>query len=403
MNPDQPIFESRRTARESIRPTDESLAVFLSNTEKECGRELHLDDLAGYRRLLHEIEHPAEADAGDEPAQIGLIIRNGVFGRSRYINAELPRAVEEFKYHLEALHALDFKSPMTLLKSLELEMNRLDIKQSRDLILMVKFQEMITGQKKIRSRLMQRYVEIAAELFDIALYVRNNMHLIEERCRAAAAMLSNFEMGREKERQMIEEIKASIKNQLKSVLNRGALSKKDVDIARREFTLLTGEISQLVRADAASLRSCYQQLADSTGKAARAIDSLLHEIEIKKNGTVKENRSLFRLVGDVLVTLVTNPALETGQVRTPESTDQAHLVEAVRKRMIAHLLDAVAKGRRKHGDRRSVSDRRSAVAYRYEGPERRSGKARRVATNRRQPGSMAHEPVRDRAHLVFAS
>ena len=404
MTLDRTIFEPRQSANESLRPSQESLDVFLAQAEKECGRELHLDDLTAYRCLLQDIENfkKQETPDGKQP-DVREQLLYGVLGSSCFINAALPHAVEEFKYHLHALHALDFRSPMTLMKSIQLEMGRLDVKRTRDLILMVKFQEMLAGQKKIRIRLMQRYLQLAAELRDIALYVRNNLLKIEKRCEAAVSMLSSFELGRVKERQLIEEIRAYFKKQLKAGLNQGRLTKQELENARNEFIALSTEISSLVREDAAAMRSLYQELAEHVKKSAQSIDGLLQEIESKNNDTVKENRSLFRQVGNVLVSLVSNCKLEAGQVRHPADSAQSHLIGAIRKRMIIHLFDTLSRGRRSSGDRRSGPDRRVSVARDYRGPERRNGKTRRSDAGRRKPSSSAAGPGRASRALVHAS
>ncbi|HTG00430.1 MAG TPA: hypothetical protein VK654_07550 [Nitrospirota bacterium] len=399
MSHDQSIFAPRRSSNERIRPTQESLDIFLAHTEKVCGRELHLSDVSEFRRMLKVSAGTAEKTA-KSALDLGALMHMGVLGKSGYLSAELPRAVEEFKYHLEALHALDFRSPMTLLKSLELEMSRLNVNKARDLILMVKFQEMIAGQKKIRSGLMRRYLQIATELFDIALYVRGNLIRIEERCEAAMSMLATFEIGREKEQQLLDEIKNKLKAQLKAGLSRGLVSKVRLASARSEYTALTQEIAQCVRADTATLRGLYQKLGNRMKKATQEIDNLLREIENKKSGTVKENRGLFRLVGDELVLLLSIRGFEAGSVYISQETTHHSLLEAVRKRMVGHLLDAVTRGRRGRADRRSRPDRRTSAAARYKGPERRSGTSRRSSAGRRRQENHNHASTTAQKPLV---
>lgn len=400
MSLDQPIFTPRHSAFKNLQPTRDSLDVFLANSEKECGRELHIDDLMSYRALLRDVEDfLGQRLAGEKQPSLAEQILFSVLSRSGFMNESLAGAVEEFKYHLQALHALDFRSPMTLIKSLELEMGRLDIKRQRDLILMVKFQEMLAGQKNIRARLMERYLHLAAELFDIAVYVRSNLLLVEQRCEAALSMLSTFEIGREKERQLIDEIRAFFKKQLKDGLSRGQLTKRELESARSEFNSLATEISALVREDAVVMRRLFQELALRAKKTSRAVDELLREIESKKNGTVKENRNLFRQVGDVLVSLVAHCNREPGEVRKPADPAQDHLIGAIRSRMITHLLDALGKGRRSRADRRSGGDRRTAASRAYRGPERRSGKARRADSRRRpEPAAAAKAAPRSLVH-----
>jgi hypothetical protein len=390
-----PIFEPRRQTNENFpRPSQGTLHFFLTHTIKECGRELHNDDMEPYRRLLNEVDAFAKLKLpGAEQPDVREWLLYGMLANSRFINDALPLAVEEYKYYLHALLALDFRSPVTLIKSLELETGKLSMQRTRDIVLRVKFQEMIAGQKRILSRVMRRYVLLSGEMSHIAHYVRANLAKIEERCDAAVSMLSDAVVGKARERQLIEEIRAHFKLQLKDARSRGGVTRQDLENAKHEFAQLVQTISELVVKDAAVIKGLHRELGAHVKRRGNAIELLLSEIKEKKDASVKENRDLFRHVGDELVALLSCRLADTAKVEKSEgNAAQVSLIGAIRKQMIDHLLETVGKGRRSRGDRRTTPDRRIGADPLYRGPERRSGKTRRTGTARRR-GMAASDPA----------
>jgi hypothetical protein len=209
------------------------------------------------------------------------------------------------------------------------------------------------------------------------------MTAIEKLCGASIAILSDCEIARKKERQRIEEIKKHYKTQLKSDLYSNKVTWRDLESAKKEFDVLSGEIFTLGREDISALTELYTAIRDNAKKAVNSIDMLLTEIESKKNGSVKENKDLFSWVGDVLVSLLSDHHIELKASKNRIETADENIIRAIRKEVLDYLLEVVQKERRAKNDRRSLADRRKHNDPNYKGPERRKCKDRRTSQDRR--------------------
>jgi hypothetical protein len=306
-----------------------------------------------------------------------------VLDHTKFVNSELLSAVELYNDHLQSLTSLDFVNPTALIKSAEKEMCNIGTNRVGDAARMAKLQTMVKAQKQSLSELKRHWLTLSSELLRFARYIRDKMTTIEELCGASIAILSDCEIVRKKERQRIEDIKKYYKTQLKNDLYSSQVTWRDLENAKKEFDVLSGEIFTLGREDIYTLTELYTAIRDQAKKTANEIDMLLAEIESKKNESVKENKDLFTRVGHVLVSLLSDHHIELKASRNRVETADENIIRAIRKEVLDYLFEVVQKERRAKNDRRSLADRRKFNDLHYRGPERRNRKDRRILQNRR--------------------
>jgi hypothetical protein len=373
-----PVYNDKK------QPTEDEVVSSPEGPNRENSGALFVDDLAKYRQALKDLdafERHHQFDSARRDLHQQMYYR--VLSHTKFVNRELLSAVELYKDHLQLLTSLDFVNPTALIKSAEKEMGNIGTSGAGDAARMAKLQTMVKAQKQSLSELKRRWLTISSELLSFACYVRDKMTAIEKLCGASIAILSDCEIVTKKERQRIEEIKKFYKTQLKNDLYSNKVTWRDLESAKKEFDVLSGEIYTVGREDISILTELYSAIRDLAKKTANDIDILLTEIEIKKNESVKENKDLFSRVGDVLASLLSGHHIEQKASKNPVETADESIIRALRKEVLDYLVAVVQKERRAGNDRRSLADRRKLNDPYYKGPERRKCKDRRTLQNRR--------------------
>ncbi len=384
MTDDKSIFGQNFKSRDSLRPGQEEITVFLERTHRDGSREVHARDLEQFRKLVKETEaFEQRGMRGQNEADLHELMRYGVLGHAQFASSALLGTMELYKYHLHALGALDFKTPASFIASAENELGRLSKKRLNDVMRMARLQEMIAERKKIVETLKRQWVELAAELRRIALYIRDNLSRIGKLCETSIVVLAETGIGQQKEKQLIEDIKNLYKVKFKEALHRGNTSRQDLENAKEELDLLTTEMSIHSREDADVLTRSYETLLEQVKRTVQELDTVLAQIEQNKSGSVLESTELFKRIERVLVSLISDCRIDPKPSGIHTDTPHAGILRNKRKEMLNYLFEQVRKERRVQKDRRSLPERRKVNKPDYGGPERRRNKERRTAGSRR--------------------
>lgn len=383
---DKTIFGLSFRSNDVLQPTQEELRAFLESPKKEGRRELHGDDLAKYRELLngvHAFERRQPHIAVHQDFREKMFY--GVLGHSHFVKLALKSAVEQYKYHVYALRTLDFNKPTTFIKSAEEEMGRLNPKRKEDELKLARLQGMVEERKKTLKIYRKRWAALTEELTRIAVYVRDNLVKIETLCEASIGVLADLQRNQKKERQITEDIKTHFKEHLKDRLRQGPITKQYLETVKHDVSVLSQEISSLLREEVSALTKLYETVRDHAKKIAGEVDALTAKIEIKKDRKFEDDRELFTEIEQVLVSLISDYHFELKKIDVRTETTHENFFLEKEKEMIDLLLELLQEERRSWNDRRSAGARRIVHDPNYEGHERRSGKDRRAAKNRRKP------------------
>ena len=377
MTTENTIFGLRFQSNADLHPSQEELSDFLESPKKNGGRELHGDDLTAYRELLKNVQvFELHKRQGVPRQDLQGKMFYTVLSHSRFVNPALKSAVEQYKYLLHALITLDFKKPTAFIRSAEEDMSRLNQNNEDHAVRLARLREMVAERKETLAALKKRWSVLSDELNNIALYISDNLAKIEKLCEASIVVLVDFQLGRKKENQMVEDIKTHFKEHLKDSLRRGPITKQYLESVKKDVAVLSKEISALLREDVYALTRLYEAIHDHAKKVAREINALTEKIKGRKNSSYEDGRELFMQVEQVLVSLISDYQFQLKTTETRSDTAHKNILLGKRKEMLDHLFELVQKERRAHRTRRTREDRRRSKEAAYKGPERRSGNRR---------------------------
>lgn len=374
----QSIFGIRYGSNLSIQPTQEELRMFLENKEREGGRELHRSVLATYNELLESVlsfrrGQLQAVSTRDEREKMFY----GVLSHSSFYDPALKSALEHYKYQLYALSTIDFKKPRAFINTAEQAISLLDSRKKADAAKKVKMQDMVDERKKFLETLNSRWPALVEELGHIALYIRDNLLKIANRCETSIVILVDSSIARTKEKQLIEDIKTHFKEQLKLDLHDGLVTRQRIENAKNDVALLSKEISINFRENIFALTQLYESIYDHTLKTAQGIDALMAEKRRKKNRSLSEEVELFTRIEQFLDALISGKRFELKATETKCKTTHKDVFLEKRKEMLDHLFELMQKDRRSWM-RRSREKRRGSDDMQSQYPVRRSGSDRRA-------------------------
>jgi len=382
---DKTIFGLRFGADETLYPGPTDLRVFLESPKKEGKSGRHDDDLATYRELL------ARVAAFERHRQEGASLQNfrermfyGVISHSQFVNPVLKREVELYKYYVHGFILLDLKKPAAFIKAAEEEMSTLNPKRKQDAGKLHRLEGMVEERKRTLKTYEKRRAALAKELGSIARYVRSNLLKIGKLCEASIVILMELQMSGKMAGRLIEEIKEDFREQLEDVMHQGPVAGQYLDTVKQDLSMLTSEMSVLVREDLYALAGLYEAIYDQTKRIVHELDIRLAGMEIRKKRSFEEDSELFTQVEQVLVSLISGYHFELKARNMRAETAHESILMEKRHEMIEDIFELLSSERRVRTDRRSDDNRR-----RFNEPEDRSRERRqrivRSGKDRREP------------------
>lgn len=338
---DNAIFGLRFQSNEDLQPSREELDRFLEGPKKQHGAEKRLDDLSKYLRDLKAVD-AFGADRQRGTAEYAFNERKllGVLLHSQFFNSALKLAIEQYSYHYNRLCALDFKKPRSFVKSAQDEINSLSPKKKLDQPKISRLQAMVDQRNADLQSLEKIRTGLTNELRNIAVYVRDNLARIRKRCESSIAVLVNLQLGKEKERELIEDIKKQFKEELRDHMQLGPVSLQFAEKVKEDFAQHSKELSQLVLDDIYSITLLFEQIHEHAQKFSARLDTLIRQAEAKKGAAPEEDLEVLGAVDQVLVALVSEYRFEVKKAAEPMHKDgHERLLVDKRKEMLNHLLD----------------------------------------------------------------
>ncbi len=338
---DDKIFGLRFQSNEDLHPTQEELEKFLESPKPDYGNGKHGDDLARYLRDLAAVDE-FESHAKRGTAEAGFNERKlfGVLSHSHFFNHALKLAIEQYLYHYGRLRLLDFRKPQAFVKAAQDEINSLSPKKKLDQPKIARLQAMVDQRNQDLETLEKKRLELTNELKNIALYLGDNLARVRKLCESSIAVLVNLQLGKEKETELIEDVKKQFKEEIRDQMQVGPVSREFAEKLKEDFSHISHQLSQLVLEDIYSVTLVYEQIHDHAKKYSAELGALAGRIEAKKGGRFEEDRDVLGRIEQDLVALVTEYRFEPK--KTPEilhKDEHERLLADKRKEMINHLFD----------------------------------------------------------------
>jgi len=383
MASDKSIFYLPFEPDRNLRPMPEQIKAFLASRSKDSGKGLHGSDLAPYRRLLESADTFGQAQqqvAKREGLHNHMV--PAVLRFSRFTDRNLLSALELFQYHLHTLKrkSNDISTMASFILSAESTLSKLRKDRLADVLRMVRLQEMISERKKTIEKLKPPSLVLTAELCRVALYIHGSLADIKKRCQTSIVILSDPNVIRKQETQIIDDLKARPQKALLA----GKIAWQDLERARQEVKMIADQVSFIIREDINMLKGLYEILQEQLQKTVQVIEAPLAEISSKKNRSIEELQLFFSAVEDALVSLLSANHLEQSVPDIHLETAYLKFVTKKREEILGYLFQVLPKDRRTQPDRRSSKARRKFNEPAYQGSRRRSGRDRRDGSDRRK-------------------
>jgi hypothetical protein len=389
MTMNQSIFGLRFGSNVSLQPTQEELRMFLETRKEEGGRELHGSVLATYNEVLDDVlsfrsGRLPDAPPRDEHEKLFY----GALSHSFFFDQALKSAVEQYKYQLHVLSTIDLKKPRAFINAAEQEISLLNPGRKADAARMIKMQGLVDDRKKVLETINRRWPALVQEIGYLALYIRDNLFAVANRCETSIAVLVGISISRMKEKQLIEDVRVYLKEQFEYGLYDGIAAGQRFKNVQNDFALLSTELSNIFRESIFALTQLYESIYDHTLKAAREIDALMGERRKTMNRSIAGEAEFFTRIEKVLDALISGERFELKKVETKNETSHKDIFLEKRKEMLDHLFQLMQKDRRAWL-RRSREQRRASDDRKYQNPSRRSGADRRAGKDRRRALSLS--------------
>jgi len=343
---DQSIFGLRFQSNEALQPTLEEVRQFLDSAKRPGKPEKHKDDLAKYVLHLKQLEDFAAGHKqGSDQQDFHEKKLFGVLAHSNFFKPSLKTAVEQYKYHYHSLATIDFKKPLTFIKSAEEEIGRLNPKKKDQQAKVVRLQDMVFQRRRDLDDLNKRWIQLNKELTNIAVYIKDNLRKIQGVSESSISLLVGLHIDGEKKNQLIEDIKTHFKEQIRDNLQTGPVTKEYIETMKEDVAGLQKQVSQLVLEDVYSMTGVYEGIHDHAEKIVGTLETLIQQAKEANHKNHDEDQDVFGRIEDALVSLLSDYQFVTGP---PEEAlienEHDKLLFEKRKEMLVHLFTLLKRG-----------------------------------------------------------
>jgi len=334
------IFGLRFKSNEELQPSPADLSSFLASPRASGAPGRHVDDLAAfihYYDLVETYEREQKQGFGrlefDERRLLGVLSHTGFFKSAFRV------AIEEYIYHHHQLVMLDFNKPETFIRSAEAEIGKLNPKKRDDQQKIVRLQDLLIQRRKDLEVLTKRRRMIAGELYHIAVYVRDNIVMVQRLCERSIARLAKLHVGGEKTGQMIEDLKEHFKEQVRERRLLGSITPEYLESVKAEVAQLSRRLAQSVLEDVYFATRIYEGFCKHAKNGAGRLEDLLGGADRIRKKDGNDEDPLFTRIGQVLVLLISEFRVDAKPAGQPVAPDQhGELLLEKRRELLDHVF-----------------------------------------------------------------
>jgi len=337
---DTSIFGLRFKSNEALQPSSADLLAFLASPRVSGASGRHVDDLAAFIRYWELVEtYEREQKQGIGRLEFGERRLLGVLSHTGFFKPAFRIAIEEYKYHYHQLFLLDFNKPEAFIQSAEAEIGKLNPKKRDDQQKIARLQDMIEQRRKDLEALTKRRHRIAGELYHIAVYVRDNIVLVQRLCENAISRLAELQVGGEKAGQMIEDVKQQFKERVREHRELGSITPEYLESVKAEVAQLSQRLARSVLEDIYFVTRIYEGFYEHAKNGAARLDDLLGWADRVRKKDGNDEDLLFSRIEQVLVALISEfrvDAKPAGQASAPDQHEELLLEK--RRELLYHIF-----------------------------------------------------------------
>jgi len=334
------IFGLRFKSNEALQPSPADLSAFLASSRASGDRGRPADDFAAfnrYRGLVEAYEREETQGFGrlalDERMLLGVLSHSGFFKPAFRI------AIEEYKYHNHQLGLLDFNKPEAFIRSAESEIGKLNPKKRDDQQKIARLQGLIKQRRSDLEVLKNRRRMITGELYHIAVYIRDNIVMVQRLCESAIARLAKLQVGGEKTGQMIEDVKEHFRGQVRERRQLGSITPEYLESVKAEVTQLSQRMARSVLEDIHFVTRIYEGFYEHAKTGAGRLEDLLGWANDVRKKEGNDEDLLFSRIEQVLVALMSELRIDARPAGQPGALDQHEgLILEKRREHLDHIF-----------------------------------------------------------------
>ena len=334
------IFGLRFKSNEELQPSPADLSAFLESPRASGAPGRHVDDLAGFIHYWELVETcEREQKQGFGRLEFGERRLLGVLSHTGFFKPAFRVAIEEYKYHRHQLVLLDFNKPETFIRSAGAELGKLNPKKRDDQQKTARLQDLVRQRRKDLEVLQKRRRRIAGELYHIAVYVRDNIVMVQRLCESAIARLAKLQVGGEKTGQMIEDLKEQFKEQVRERRQLGSITPEYLESVKAEVAQLSQRLAQSVLEDIYFVTRIYEGFHEHAKNGAGRLEDLLGWADRVRKKDGNDEDLLFSRIEQALVALISEFRVDAKPAGQPGAPDQhEELLLEKRRELLDHIF-----------------------------------------------------------------
>jgi hypothetical protein len=334
------IFGLRFKSNEVLQPAPVDLSDFLASPRASGVPGRHVDDLAAFIHYSELVEsYERDQKQGFGRLDLGERRLLGVLSHIGFFKPAFRVAIEEYKYHARQLVLLDFNKPESFIRSADEEIAKFNPKKRDDQQKIARLQDLIKQRRKDLEILTKRRRMVAGELYHIAVYVRDNIEMVQRLCESAIAHLAKLQVGGEKTGQMIDDLKEQFKVQVREHRQLGSITPEYLEAVKSEVAQLSQRLSQSVLEDIYLMTRIYEGFYDHVKNNAGRLGDLLGWADRVRKKDGNDEDVLFARIEEVLVSLISDFRIEVKPDVLPvEPGRHEDLLLEKRRELLDHIF-----------------------------------------------------------------
>lgn len=299
------IFGLRFKSDESLQPSADDLAVFLGSPRTPGAPGTREDDLEvfiGHQKRVEAYEQGLARGLGWLDFSERLLL--GVLSHTRFFRPALRIAIEEYLYHHHEFLQLDFNKPESFIRSAEDEMGRLSAGKKDDQQKIARLQALIDQRKKDLAALTKRRRVMVGELCHIAAYVLENLEKVRQLSEDAIALLARLQAGGDKTVQLIEDLKAYFKDEVREYRQMRMVTPEYLESVKTEVAKLSQLLTGQVRGDIVAVTGIYENFRVHAVKNTVLLRDLISRAELARKNDGARDVQVFTEIESALIGLI---------------------------------------------------------------------------------------------------
>jgi hypothetical protein len=176
-------------------------------------------------------------------------------------------------------------------------------------------------------------------LYHIAVYIRDNVVMVQRLCEGAIARLAELQVGGKKTGQMIEDLKEQFKAQVRERRQLGSITPEYLESVKAEVAQLSQRLAQSVLEDLYFVTRIYEGFYEHAKNGAGRLEDPLGWADRVRKKDGNDEDQLFARIEQVLVSLISEFRIDVEPAGGPGGSGRhEELLLEKRRELLNHIF-----------------------------------------------------------------